>query len=90
MKRFLFWLMSLMLFFSLAASPLVLAKGGKSYSSRKSSSGSTHVKGYTRKDGKYVAPHYRSKPDKSKSNNWSSKGNTNPYTGKKGTKDPNK
>ncbi len=46
------------------------------------------VRGYTRKDGTYVAPHYRSSPDSSKANNWSTKGNTNPYTGKEGTKDP--
>lgn len=40
------------------------------------------VKGYYRKDGTYVAPHYRSDPDGIKSNNWSYPGNTNPYTGK--------
>jgi len=47
----------------------------------------TYVQGYTRKDGTYVQPHYRSSPDKSRSNNWSSKGNVNPYTGKKGYRD---
>src|SRR5690606_8696106 len=46
------------------------------------------VKGYFRKDGTYIAPHYRSAPDSSKWNNWSTKGNINPYTGKVGTKDP--
>lgn len=40
------------------------------------------VKGYYRKDGTYVAPHYRSDPDGIKTNNWSYPGNTNPYTGK--------
>lgn len=57
--------------------------------SKISSFKSTHtvkVKGYTKKSGKYVAPHYRTAPDKKKSNNWSTKGNVNPYTGKKGTK----
>lgn len=44
------------------------------------------VKGYTRRDGTYVAPHYRSSPDSSRSNNWSTKGNINPYTGEEGTK----
>jgi len=44
------------------------------------------VRGYYRKDGTYVRPHYRSKPDGNFNNNWSTKGNTNPYTGKKGTK----
>lgn len=50
----------------------------------------TRVKGHTRKNGSYVAPHYRSNRDNSKSNNYSSKGNTNPHTGKRGTKDPSK
>jgi hypothetical protein len=40
-----------------------------------------YVEGYTRRDGTYVAPHYRSTPDSSLSNNWSQPGNVNPYTG---------
>jgi len=40
------------------------------------------VKGYYRKDGTYVKPHYRSNPDGNPYNNWSFPGNTNPYTGK--------
>lgn len=48
------------------------------------------VKGYFRKDGAYVSPHYRSAPDGNKFNNWSTRGNVNPYTGKVGTKDPYK
>lgn len=46
------------------------------------------VKGYTRKDGTYVAPHYRSTPNSSRYDNYSTKGNYNPYTGKKGYVDP--
>lgn len=46
----------------------------------------TYVNGYYRKDGTYVQPHYRSDTDSSKENNWSSWGNTNPYTGEKGYK----
>jgi len=46
------------------------------------------VKGYYRKDGTYVQPHYRSNPDGNVYNNWSTKGNINPYTGKEGTKNP--
>lgn len=46
------------------------------------------VRGYTRKDGTYVAPHYRSSPNSSKSDNYSTRGNYNPYTGKTGTADP--
>ncbi|MCI0529178.1 MAG: hypothetical protein L0Y56_17215 [Nitrospira sp.] len=46
------------------------------------------VKGYTRKDGTYVQPHERTSPNKTKMDNYSTKGNTNPHTGKNGTKDP--
>ena len=48
-----------------------------------------HVNGYTKQDGTYVEPHYRSNPDGNVNNNWSTKGNTNPYTGEKGTQNPN-
>ncbi len=44
------------------------------------------VNGYTRSDGTYVQPHYRSNPDGNIYNNWSTKGNYNPYTGKLGTR----
>ena len=44
------------------------------------------VRGYYKKNGTYVKPHMRSNPDSSFSNNWSTVGNVNPYTGKKGTK----
>lgn len=75
---------------SLLLSGSVFAKGGGSHSgSSHSSSGSSHsTKGYVKKDGTYVAPAHATNPNKSKSDNWSSKGNTNPHTGKKGTKDP--
>jgi hypothetical protein len=45
-----------------------------------------HVDGYYRKDGTYVQPHYRSNPDNTPNNNWSTQGNVNPYTGQEGTK----
>lgn len=48
------------------------------------------VKGKMRKNGAYVQPHSKSSPDKSRYNNYDTKGNVNPYTGKKGTKDPAK
>jgi hypothetical protein len=51
---------------------------------------STRVKGHTAKNGTYVPAHERTKANKSKSDNWSTKGNVNPRTGKKGTVDPNK
>lgn len=50
-----------------------------------------HVRGsYSQKTGHYRKPHYQTSPDHSKLNNWSTKGNVNPYTGKRGTVDPNK
>lgn len=50
--------------------------------------GDVYVKGYTKKDGTYVAPHYRSAPDGNPYNNWSTKGNVNPHTGQPGYKNP--
>ena len=50
--------------------------------------GQVHVDGYTRKDGTYVAPHWRSSPDSSFNNNWSTQPNVNPYTGQQGTREP--
>lgn len=46
------------------------------------------VRGYTRRDGTYVAPHYRSSPNSTKMDNWSTRGNVNPYTGREGTREP--
>jgi hypothetical protein len=48
------------------------------------------VKGHVNKNGVYVAPHARTAPDSRVTNNWSSKPNVNPYTGKAGTVDPYK
>ena len=48
------------------------------------------VRGYVRKDGTYVAPYTRSTRDSTPYNNYSTKGNSNPYTGKKGYKTPSK
>ncbi len=45
-----------------------------------------YVRGYTRSSGTYVAPHYRSNPDSSLSNNWSTYPNINPHTGKRGSR----
>jgi hypothetical protein len=48
------------------------------------------VRGYTKKDGTYVAPSHRSDANKTQRDNWSSKPNSNPYTGKKGSKQAKK
>ena len=48
----------------------------------------TYVRGYTRSDGTYVAPHYRSAPNSTRLDNYSTQGNVNPYTGQAGTVNP--
>lgn len=45
----------------------------------------TYVQGHTRSDGTYVQGHYRSEANSSRSDNYSSQGNTNPYTGERGS-----
>lgn len=47
-----------------------------------------YVNGYRRSNGTYVAPHYRSSADSSRYNNYSTRGNYNPYTGAKGYTNP--
>ena len=50
--------------------------------------GYTYVNGYTRSNGTYVQPYHRSSPDSTKLNNFSTQGNTNPYTNQPGTVNP--
>ncbi|TMN83535.1 MULTISPECIES: hypothetical protein [unclassified Pseudoalteromonas] len=66
-------LFKLFIVFSLAFSFVAIAKDVK-------------VKGYYKKNGTYVKPHYRSAPDSSINNNWTTRGNVNPYTGADGTR----
>ncbi|WP_077033124.1 hypothetical protein [Pelomonas sp. KK5] len=80
----------------LLAGPAAQARGGGGgghssggHSSHASNPGGSHAtKGYTKKDGTYVAPSHATNPNKTKRDNWSSKGNVNPHTGKEGTKGP--
>ncbi|SAK85492.1 hypothetical protein AWB75_05700 [Caballeronia catudaia] len=62
--------------------------GHSSYHS--SGTGEHYVNGYTRSNGTYVAGHHQTNPNGTKYDNWSSKGNVNPYTGKEGTVDPSR
>ncbi len=48
------------------------------------------VRGYTKNNGTYVAPHMQTNPNTTKMDNWSTKGNVNPYNNKVGTVDPYK
>ena len=45
----------------------------------------TWVNGYTRKDGTYVQGHYRSDRNQTNHDNYSTSGNTNPFTGSSGS-----
>jgi hypothetical protein len=55
-----------------------------SFAQRKSSS-DVYVKSYVKSNGTVVEGHMRSAPDKTAGNNFSTKGNVNPYTGEAGT-----
>jgi hypothetical protein len=89
MKR----MLSVMLLFLLTTLP-VFGQGSHSHSSKTSSSAScctksasdVHVHGYTKKDGTVVKPYTRTHENSTQRDNFSTKGNVNPYTGKVGTK----
>ena len=79
---------TLLIIFGLILSFNLNAKSGSSGAGAKSTNGHNshvHVNGYVRRDGTYVAPHFRTAPDSIKTNNWTYVGNVNPYTGKVGT-----
>jgi hypothetical protein len=48
----------------------------------------TYVSGYYRSDGTYVSGHYRSCPNGTTWDNWTTTGNSNPYTGQPGNRSP--
>lgn len=45
-----------------------------------------HVRSTTTRNGEYRQAHVRTSPNRTRSDNYSAKGNVNPYTGKRGTK----
>ena len=47
-----------------------------------------YVAPHTTKNGTYVQGHYQTNPNGTRNDNYSTKGNINPYTGKSGTKAP--
>lgn len=49
----------------------------------------TYVEGYTRSNGTCVNPHYRTSSDSTINNNYTTRGNTNIYTGQPGYIQPN-
>jgi hypothetical protein len=48
----------------------------------------TYVSGYYRSAGTYVSGHYRSCANSTTWDNWTTRGNVNPYTGQPGTRSP--
>ena len=47
------------------------------------------VRGHSNSNGTYTQEHYRTSPNNTQSDNWGTKGNSNPYTGAPGTKNDN-
>ncbi len=45
-----------------------------------------YVDGYLKRDGTYVPPHYRSPPNSTNHDNYSTYGNHNPHTGNSGSR----
>ncbi len=66
----------------LSVSPIVEAR------SRRSSGGITSVRPSITRSGTYRQGHFRTSPNRTKIDNWSTKGNINPLTGKKGSRNP--
>jgi hypothetical protein len=63
------------------------ARGAGGHAASHSSFASSHsVRAYVRSNGTYVAPHHATNPNGTRTDNWSTRGNINPYTGKAGTK----
>lgn len=67
---------ALILIAACAVSTIASAKGG-----------SHSVRGHVTKKGTYVQPHRATNRNETRRDNYSHKGNVNPYTGKTGTKE---
>jgi hypothetical protein len=73
----------------LCAPNVALAHGhGGGHHASRTSGGVTHVRSYTKKNGTVVEAHDRTAEGGAPGNNWSTKGNVNPETGKPGDKQP--
>ena len=55
------------------------------YGALPTTSPEVHVRGYLRSDGSFVTPHFRTAPNDTRTDNWSTLGNVNPHTGAPGT-----
>lgn len=64
---------------------ILLALAGASLSA---TAKDTYVSPHVTRDGRLVEGHFKSAPNSTKFDNYSTQGNVNPYTGKAGTNDP--
>lgn len=65
----------------------VPAEARRSSGLSSSGTGSHSVRGHVRKDGTYVQPYRATNQNQTQRDNWSSKPNVNPNTGKPGSKE---
>jgi hypothetical protein len=80
--------------FLLFSSPLLGQRTQSGHSSHARTSGyccskstsDVHVRGYHKSNGAYVKPYARTRENNTQRDNFSTKGNVNPYTGRVGTK----
>lgn len=62
--------------------------GATSFVSVSNVDAAQRVRGYYRSSGMYVQPYYRTSPNSTRFDNYSTRGNYNPYTGRYGTRSP--
>jgi hypothetical protein len=70
------------------AAALVAAASAASAQGFGSNSRSHSVSGYTTNSGTYVPPSHATNPNNTQTDNYSTRGNVNPYTGAVGTRTP--
>ena len=56
------------------------------FAGAQTASADVYVNGYRNQNGNYVQPHHRTYPDGNPNNNYSHRGNYNPWTGQPGDK----
>lgn len=72
---------------SLGFTSAATARGSShSFSTPSHSSGDHYTSGYTRHDGTHVSGYHATNPNTTRNDNYSTRGNLNPYTGEIGTK----
>ncbi len=70
----------------LPSSAALAHSSGGGHASSGASGGNHAIRGYVKSNGTYVAPSHATNPNGTKLDNWTTRGNVNPYTGKVGTK----